>query len=140
EARPIPRRLSDLLADGRKLVSLSEWPPLAERFRELTGRYLRTRKLLAPVLDRWHQFRVLTARYLELIAGDRRGLRLLLLQAPVVALFLLVGFIPKDFQERVSAADALVGPDGQLTPEARALLEDLRGRVELGGKSVAVSG
>ena len=91
--RPIARSLSSLLADSRKLVSFSNWPPLADRFRELTARYLRIRKLFSPVLDMSHQFRVLTVRYLELIAGDRRGLRLLLLQAPLVAVFLLLTVI-----------------------------------------------
>jgi ABC-type multidrug transport system ATPase subunit len=140
EGRPLPQRLADLLADGRKLVSRSQWPPLAERFRELTARYLRARELLAPLADQWHQFRVLTARYVELIASDRRGLRLLLLQAPIVAVFLLVGFMNKNFQERVSATDMFITPQGELTPEARALAQGFRGRVRLGGQSFDVNG
>jgi ABC-type multidrug transport system ATPase subunit len=140
EARPAPPRLSALLADGRKLVSLSQWPPLADRIRDLTARYLRVRKLLSPVEDAWHQFRVLTARYLDLIRGDRRGLRLLLLQAPVVGLFLLVGFLHKPFQERVSAVDVFVGRDGELTPEARELVLGLRSEVKLGGRTFHLDG
>jgi ABC transport system ATP-binding/permease protein len=138
--RPAPLRLSALLADGRKLVSLSQWPPLADRIRDFTARYLRARKLLSPVEDAWHQFRVLTARYVHLILGDRRGLRLLLLQAPVVALFLLVGFVHKPFQERVSAVDVFVGADGELTPEARELVLGLRSEVKLGGRTFQLDG
>jgi ABC-type multidrug transport system ATPase subunit len=51
----------------------------------------------------WHQFRVLTTRYAELTWGDRRSLRLLLLQAPIVALFILLGFIHKGYQQKVLA-------------------------------------
>jgi ABC-type multidrug transport system ATPase subunit len=49
----------------------------------------------------WHQFRVLTTRYAELLLGDRRSLRLLVLQAPAVALILLVGFINKPFEGKL---------------------------------------
>src|SRR5205823_6606148 len=90
--KPAPLGLSGLLGEGRRLVSPSSWPPLADRFRAFTARHLRARALLAPVRDAWHQFRVLTARYAELVTADRRGLVLLLLQAPIVAAFLLVGF------------------------------------------------
>jgi hypothetical protein len=138
--RPAPLRLTALLADGRKLVSLSQWPPLADRIRDFTARHLRVRKLLSPVEDAWNQFRVLTARYVTLIFNDRRGLRLLLLQAPVVALFLLVGFAHKPFQERVSAADVFVGPDGELTPEARELAHGFRTEVNLGGRTFHLDG
>jgi ABC-type multidrug transport system ATPase subunit len=48
-----------------------------------------------------HQFRVLTARYAELLWGDRRSLRLLLLQAPAVAVILLVGFVGKPFENKL---------------------------------------
>jgi ABC-type multidrug transport system ATPase subunit len=140
--RPAALKLSSLLADSRKLVSLSNWPPLADRFRELTVRYLRVRKHFSPVLDLWHQFRVLTARYVELIASDRRSLRLLLLQAPLVAVFLLIGFVKKDYrgeipmprpltvsERRLLAAlqglDQLASND-RLTPEQRQALDRLR--------------
>jgi ABC-type multidrug transport system ATPase subunit len=49
----------------------------------------------------WHQFRILTARYLELIGRDRKGLRLLFLQAPIVAVFILCGFVHKPYQEKI---------------------------------------
>jgi ABC-type multidrug transport system ATPase subunit len=47
---------------------------------------------------RWHQFRVLTSRYAELLWGDKRSFRLLMLQAPAVAVILLIGFINKPFE------------------------------------------
>jgi hypothetical protein len=63
----------------------------------------------------WHQFAVLTARYLELIWQDRHGLRLLLLQAPVVAVFILLGFINKPYEEKTLAPRTL-------TPKERKIL------------------
>src|SRR5262249_47603308 len=45
----------------------------------------------------------LTARYVELLLNDRRSLLMLLLQAPIVALFLLVGFAHKPYQEKMLA-------------------------------------
>ena len=72
---------------------------LADRIRSLTARALLAREWLEPIRVGWNQFRVLTRRYLDLILGDRRGLRLLLLQAPIVGLFLLLGFLDKNFQE-----------------------------------------
>jgi ABC transport system ATP-binding/permease protein len=48
-----------------------------------------------------HQFVVLVARYTELLLRDRRTLRLLLLQAPIVAVVILLGFVGKPYQETV---------------------------------------
>src|SRR5262249_210622 len=67
----------------------------------------------------WHQFGVLTARYLELIWGDARSLRLLLLQGPIVALFVLLGFANKPYQHTVLAPR-------NLRPAERDLLERVR--------------
>src|SRR5262249_19281075 len=39
-----------------------------------------------------HQFRVLTRRYIDLLWADHRSARLLVLQAPIVAAFVLLGF------------------------------------------------
>jgi ABC-type multidrug transport system ATPase subunit len=141
-----PVRPPNQLSESRRLVSLSAWPPLADRFRGLTARYLRVRNLIGPLLDCWHQFRVLTARYVELIVGDRRSLRLLLLQAPIVALFLLAGFINKDYQQelpilrplqenerRLLAAfeglAALVNGDKNLDPEQQQALKQVTFKV-----------
>jgi ABC-type multidrug transport system ATPase subunit len=51
----------------------------------------------------WHQFMVLTARYVELITRDRYSLALLFLQAPVVGFFILLGFVNKPYQEKILA-------------------------------------
>jgi ABC-type multidrug transport system ATPase subunit len=68
----------------------------------------------------WHQFRVLTRRYAELLWGDRRSMVLLWLQAPVVALILLIGFSGKPFQARLPKLR-------HLNPEETKLLVLLRG-------------
>jgi hypothetical protein len=43
-------------------------------------------------LDMWHQFRLFTGRYFEILTKDTKNLGILLLQAPVIALLLLIGF------------------------------------------------
>src|SRR5207253_9985523 len=68
----------------------------------------------------WHQFRVLTARYAELLWGDRRSLRLLWLQAPAVAAILLVGFVNKPFQATLPYLR-------NLTPDEKNVLLVLKG-------------
>jgi ABC-type multidrug transport system ATPase subunit len=55
----------------------------------------------------WHQFWVLTLRNLELLWRDRNGLRLLLLQAPLVAAFILLGFCDKPYDETIPATRRL---------------------------------
>jgi ABC-type multidrug transport system ATPase subunit len=62
----------------------------------------------------WHQFRVLATRYSELIWGDARTLRLLMLQAPIVALFLLLGFINRPYQKTMLAPRHLKENERQL--------------------------
>ena len=111
------RGFADLL-DSRKLME--RLPRLAESFRNLEASWLHWRERLAIVWETVHQFRVLTSRYLELIRQDRRGLRLLLLQAPVVALFLLMGFVAKDYARPMPYPRPL-------TPEERRMLVVLRG-------------
>jgi ABC-type multidrug transport system ATPase subunit len=56
------------------------------------------RRLSFPI---WHQLWVLTQRYLEMIWRDKQGLSLVVLQAPVVALFILLGFVGKPYQDKV---------------------------------------
>jgi ABC-type multidrug transport system ATPase subunit len=72
-----------------------------ERFRDLEASVLGWRDRVGDVRGSLHQFFVLTWRYLELIWGDRRGLRLLLLQAPIVSLFLLLGFVGQPYRESI---------------------------------------
>src|SRR5262249_6678753 len=90
----------------------------------------------------WHQFCVLTARYAELMWRDRRSLLLLFLQAPAVALLLLVGFIGLSFADRIPATRKLgederavldafqeqlskIDPAGEVPEETRAQLEKI---------------
>jgi ABC-type multidrug transport system ATPase subunit len=71
----------------------------------------------------WHQFRILAARYLESIWRDDRTLRLLLFQAPLVAVVILLAFLNKPFNDEVIAARPL-------TPEEHDLLVDWLGRLQ----------
>jgi ABC-type multidrug transport system ATPase subunit len=66
----------------------------------------------------WHQFQILMRRYFELVFGDRRSLWLLLLQAPVVGLILLLGFVNKPYGQKVLMPRAL-------TPAERSFTQDL---------------
>lgn len=78
-------------------LSSKLFPPLAERFRQFGAGVLRLRETLVPILDSWNQFVVLTARYVELTLADRRSLKLLVWQAPIIALMVLLGFVGKPF-------------------------------------------
>src|SRR5262249_34155907 len=111
------------LLDSRKL--LERFPGLADRFRHLEAGWLRWRERLAVVWEAVHQFRVLTARYLELIWQDRRGLRLLLLQAPVVALFLLLGFVGKDYPRLIPYPRPLSSEEREMLTMLRSLNQTL---------------
>lgn len=132
-------------------------PALAERFRALTARALQLRELLVPLRDGWNQFRVLTARYTELMLGDRRSLRLLLLQAPIVAVFLLLGFLDKKFQDTmpnlrdltdkertmlqaVDAVSGLIDQDRPPTPEQLQALQHVKVEVAIAGRTVTLNG
>jgi ABC-type multidrug transport system ATPase subunit len=139
-AKEEQRGVAEIIAAGRRLISRSEWPLLADRFRDLTARYLTVREWFSPVLDLWHQLRVLTARYVELVYSDRRGLRLLLLQAPVVALFLLAGFVQKPFEETISPLDLFATRNGELTADSRRLLEKFEINLTLAGEPQTLNG
>jgi hypothetical protein len=134
---------------------MEHFTPLAEQFRQIETGYLRWRERLRPVLETWHQFRVLTHRYVELVLGDRRGLRLLALQAPIVAVFLLVGFIHKEYTrpmpllrpltegERrtllvMRGLGTLLEEDRPLTPEQRKALAQIK--VEAAGMPAKLDG
>jgi ABC-type multidrug transport system ATPase subunit len=143
--QPAPRsRLSSLFSDSRKLMQRFE--PLAEQFRQFETGYLRWRERLRPVHETWHQFRVLTHRYVDLVLGDPRGLRLLALQAPIVAVFLLLGFVQKEYtrtmpllrdmteSERRSlmvmrGLDQLLSEKQPLTPDQRKALSQIKVQV-----------
>jgi ABC-type multidrug transport system ATPase subunit len=129
---------------------------MADRIRALTARYLRFRAFVAPMKDAWHQFRLLTARYIELLRGDRRGLRLLLWQAPLVAVFLLIGFFGKSFEQKVplprplsdserrvlaalEAADRLLD-GGTVGTEEMNALRKVQFHLRLAGQDVPVDG
>jgi ABC transport system ATP-binding/permease protein len=88
----------------------------------------------------WHQFRVLLARYLELIFRDGRSLQMLAWQAPVIGLLILVGFMGMSFTDKIPATKRLddeqkaaleafqqklndVGAGKEIDPE---ILEELR--------------
>jgi hypothetical protein len=99
----------------------SRLPLLADRIRRLAARYGPARERLAPLIDSAHQLRVLTQRYVEMVWGDRRSLRLLLLQAPIVAAFLLLGFAGKPYQEQVPVLRRLEPAERRLLQVADAL-------------------
>jgi ABC-type multidrug transport system ATPase subunit len=121
---PAAPKLAHLLTDPRMLISMANLPLLGERFRQLTERSLRWLELIQPVLDAAHQFRVLTFRYLELIWSDRRGLRMLLAQAPIVAVFLLIGFLGKHYTEPMPHLR-------DLQPDERRMLTVFQGLLDL---------
>ncbi len=144
-----------LVSQSRQLPALAQAPPLAERFRARTARFLRLRERLAPLWEGWHQFRVLTGRYVELIRGDPRSLRLLLLQAPLVAAFLLVGFVHKDYDSKiplprpltdeerrvltaVQGMDRLLSGDEAADPSLKTELAHVHFRVQIPGIPVPV--
>ena len=134
-----PPRIASALAESIGLVRPSG-RPLADRFRALTAQYLQFQQMLTPVLDQWRQFRVLTARYAELLLSDRRSLALLLLQAPIVAVILLVGFWSMPFRSVVSPFDAYVGRNGDLTEEGRKTLEKWTMMLHWDGKDQPMTG
>ncbi|HVS35533.1 MAG TPA: ATP-binding cassette domain-containing protein [Gemmataceae bacterium] len=138
-AAAVAPRLSPKLESSAALQPVPS-KPLADRFRRLTETYLHFRQLLTPLFDQWRQFRVLTARYVELILGDRRGLALLLLQAPIVGLVMLLGFWNMSFHSVVSPFDMYIGPDGELTADARAMLDKWTMTVDIGGQATKMTG
>jgi protein-S-isoprenylcysteine O-methyltransferase Ste14 len=99
----------------RPAVASAPLPLVAAPVREATPR--------ASHPPLWHQFRILTTRYSELIWGDPRSLRLLLLQAPIVALFVLLGFAGKPY-DRTTLAPR------RLTPAEHDLLQKYQPEIE----------
>ena len=120
-ARLAAGRILSVLGRSGPVSELPAQPGMAQRYQRLTSGNIRLRERLAPLLDVWHQFRVLTARYIELTFGDRRSLRLFWLQAPIVAIFILLGFTNKPYHERIK-----VVPDRNLTEEERAAVRQFQ--------------
>ncbi len=135
------------LVSGDSLPLPSRLPLLARRIRDLVGMAGgHAISLLRPVSESWHQLKVLTQRYARLTLADKRSLRLLLLQAPIVALFLLLGFVNTPYQEEVLATRKLEEPERDalrsakeliesrvMTPEIRKQLEEIRVKTLEGG-------
>ena len=122
----------------------------------MAARYRMGRRLLVPARSGWHQFRVLTTRYFELVFRDRRSLRLLLLQAPIVGILLVIGLAHVDYHHQLprsrrlgqterdtlnvlhglsAVAEAAEAPT--LPEERRKELEKLRFQAVTGGGEVA---
>ncbi len=122
EVPELPARLQVFLNNlgGAAAALPSKFPLLAQRLHELTEAAERARKLVRPASEAWHQFKILTRRYTELILSDRRSVRLLLLQAPIVALFVLLGFFDRPYE-------SLIPTTRHLTREERQALLGLRG-------------
>ena len=79
----------------------------------------------------WRQFCVLTARYTELLWRDPRTLRLLALQAPIVALFFLIGFTEKPYQKEILIPRPLAPDERRVLQGLHDLIEVLAGDHEL---------
>jgi ABC-type multidrug transport system ATPase subunit len=92
---------------------------LARRLQRVRSRFAKGRELWAEFVAGLWQLRVLTARYGELLLGDRRSMALLWLQAPLVGLFILLGFCNKPYRE------LLAGP--QLSPQEREAVSGVMG-------------
>ena len=119
--------------EDNTLVAASAAPPppsrkplLAQRFHDLTTAAGRAMELIKPVSEGWHQFKVLTRRYAELVWADPRSLRLMFLQAPIVALFLLVGFVHKPFQQEMPSTRKLTDKEREYVQKAREGLDAVR--------------
>jgi len=104
---------------------------MAERFRSLEAAAIRLRERLRPVRETWHQFSVLTRRYVDLILGDPRSLRLMLMQAPLVAVILLLGFLGKPFHQPMPILRELTEGERDTLRVLRALGALLDGKREL---------
>jgi ABC-type multidrug transport system ATPase subunit len=83
-----------------------------------------------PLRQFGHQFLVLTARYVEILRRDYRTLRLLLLQAPLVAALLFVSFMGKGFQYEVLTARSLDEDERAAAGQVIAKLQELPDKTE----------
>jgi len=79
----------------------------------------------------WHQFRVLTSRYVQLMWSDRRSLRLLFFQAPLVAVVILLGFVQKPYDATMPVPRELEESERKALEAVESILSDQRGNSEL---------
>jgi ABC-type multidrug transport system ATPase subunit len=120
-------------------------PELAARAKPEPAPALTDRPYRPPL---WHQFHLLTTRYAELMWGDRRSLRLLFLQAPIVAVVILLGFLGKDYDKQMPVPRELYPEERQALEALDSLLHDQpindelldRERVKLEGIQFSVRG
>jgi ABC-type multidrug transport system ATPase subunit len=86
-------------------------PAVRQQLAKLTQRVTGLRMRLVPMRSGFYQFRILTARYCEILLHDFKSLRLLLLQAPIVGLILALGLVHLTYtrtmpwNERLSDSD-----------------------------------
>jgi ABC-type multidrug transport system ATPase subunit len=123
-ALPAPVPAAAAAPEGLFSTVLAQAPPaarapgregLARHLRHLASPFVKVREYWTVVTDALWQFRVLTTRYAELFLGDRRSLGLLWLQAPLVGVFILLGFVNKPYR------DFIPGP--QLDAQERQAVE-----------------
>ena len=108
ESAPRVPAIPGQLVESVTAPSPSKRPLLAGRLHALLGAAGGAAvSMIRPVSEQWHQLKVLTRRYARLVWSDPRSLRLLFLQAPVVAVFLLIGFIGKPYEQEVPATRRL---------------------------------
>jgi len=121
--------VAERLAGAAAESILTPAPPRSDAPRSPVGQAFQPDRTLPAAAVRkrshpfFHQFRVLAVRYLELLWRDYRTLRLLVLQAPLVASIILLGFVQKPFQYEIMAARAL-------TAEEHATFTDWLGRLK----------
>jgi hypothetical protein len=74
---------------------------------------------------------VLTARYVELLWGDRRSFWMLLLQAPVVGLVLLLAFVNVPFRDEIPAPRRLTEDEQAVFANVQNMLDQVQADREL---------
>ena len=127
QAAAAPESATDKPSEPGKPAAIAPAPPPAIAPAE-TAESIREKVVTLP----WHQYRVLTARNFELLWRDARNLRLLLMQAPIVAAFVLLGFLGKPFRDEVPAPR-------RLTAGEKAALEKLADDIEAARPQVAAA-
>jgi ABC-type multidrug transport system ATPase subunit len=131
----VQKRLDSRLGDADKTatdltVHVRIQPSLPESMHKSSA-------VASPAVDRpyrpplWHQFRVLTARYVQLMWGDRRSLRLLFLQAPLVAAVVLLGFAQRPYDATMPVPRELEESERKALQAVESLLQEHRDNREV---------